>query len=133
MSQYSFETLDMLLTNHHDKTLSFTAGTSVVTLNFRKRKHFNTEFKKMVRHVASARGPKFCKDFFSQQTCHGMPVFVSGLSHRCHEIGSFYSVLMLMVLPWLKTGGKSLIKEELLAGLQVAHNDLSCRNFGESI
>jgi hypothetical protein len=37
-----------------------------------------------------------------------------------------------MVLPWLKTGGKALLREGLGTGLQVANDALAGRNAGDS-
>lgn len=37
-----------------------------------------------------------------------------------------------MVIPWLKTGGKALLREGVGTGLQVAQDTLAGRNVGES-
>lgn len=46
-------------------------------------------------------------------------------------IGTFLAGLSRMVLPWLKTGGKTLLKEGLGTDLQIAQDALSGRNFDE--
>jgi hypothetical protein len=43
LSRLSFDTVEMLLTNGMGKPIPFTSGTSVVTLHFRTRKHFDLE------------------------------------------------------------------------------------------
>jgi hypothetical protein len=59
-------------------------------------------------------------------------VFVGGRSQRGHGIGSFFSGFGRMILPWLKTGGKALLREGVGTGLQVAQDALGGRNVGES-
>lgn len=51
------------------------------------------------------------KIFLCQQAGHGIPVFISGPSQRGRSIGSFFSGLGRMVLPWIRTGGKDLLPE----------------------
>jgi hypothetical protein len=43
LSRFSFDTVEILLTNGMGQTLPFTSGTSVVTLHFRTRKHFDLD------------------------------------------------------------------------------------------
>ena len=86
----------------------------------------------MVRHVPLQRSPKVYEDFFCSQAGHGLPVFIGGRSQRGHGIGSFFSGLGRMVLPWIKTGGKALLREGVGTGLQVAQDALAGRNVGES-
>jgi hypothetical protein len=72
------------------------------------------------------------EDFYCNQAGHGLPVFIGGRSQRGHGIGSFFSGLGRMVLPWLKTGGKALLREGVGTGLQVANDALAGRNAGDS-
>lgn len=87
----------------------------------------------MVRHTPLQRNPKDYEDYFCHQAGYGIPVFVGGRSQKGHGLGSFFGGLGRMVLPWLKTGGKALLKEGLGTGLQIAQDALSGRNFGESM
>lgn len=87
----------------------------------------------MVRHSPLHRNPKVYEDFYCSQGGHGLPVFVGGRNQRGYGIGSFFSGLGRMVLPWLKTGGKALLREGVSTGLHVANDALSGRNLGESI
>ena len=43
LSRFSFDTVEILLTNDLGETLPFISGTSVLTLHFRTRKHFELE------------------------------------------------------------------------------------------
>jgi hypothetical protein len=43
LSRFSFDTVEILLTNGMGQTIPFTRGTSVVTLHFRTRKHFDLD------------------------------------------------------------------------------------------
>lgn len=86
----------------------------------------------MVKYVALRRDPKVYEDFYCHQAGHGMPVFVGGRSQRGRGIGSFFSGLGRTILPWLKTGGKALLREGVGTGLRVAQDALAGRNVGES-
>ena len=85
-----------------------------------------------MRHTVLHRNPKLYEDFYCNQGGHGLPVFIGGRNQGGYGIGSFFNGLGRMVLPWLKTGGKALLKEGLNTGLQVANDALSGRNVGES-
>lgn len=87
----------------------------------------------MFRHTPFQRSPKVYEDYFCKQTGHGIPVIVGGHSQRGHGISSFFVGLGRIVLPWLKTGGKDLLKEGLGTCLQIAHDALSGQNVGESM
>ena len=86
----------------------------------------------MVKHTLLRRNPKLYEDFYCNQYGHGLPVFIGGRNQRGHGIGSFFSGLGRMVLPWLKTGGKALLREGVSTGLHVANDALAGRNIGES-
>ena len=86
----------------------------------------------MVKHTLLRRNPKLYEDFYCNQHGHGLPVFIGGRNQRGHGIGSFFSGLGRMVLPWLKTGGKALLREGVSTGLHVANDALAGRNIGES-
>lgn len=62
-----------------------------------------------------------------------MPEFIGGQSQFGIGIGSFSSGFGRIVLPWLKTGGKALMREGLGTGLQIAQDALAGRNFGQSM
>lgn len=86
----------------------------------------------MVRHTQLHRRPKVYEEFYCNQTGHGFPVFMGGRSQRGRGIGSFFSGLGRTILPWLKTGGKALLREGIGTGLQVAQDALAGRHVGES-
>lgn len=86
----------------------------------------------MVRHVPLRRNAKIYEDFYCNQAGHGLPVFVGGRSQRGRGLGSFFSGLGRTILPWLKTGGKALLREGIGTGLQVAQDALAGKNVGES-
>lgn len=87
----------------------------------------------MVRNAPLRRNPKVYEDFYCGQSGQGIPVFVGSRNQRGHGIGSFFSGLGRMVLPWLRTGGKALLREGVSTGLKVANEALSGRNVGESL
>ena len=85
-----------------------------------------------MRHFPIRRNPRVYEDFFCAQAGHGLPVFIGGRSQHGHGLGSFFSGLGRTILPWIKTGGKALLREGLGTGLQVAQDALAGRNIGES-
>ena len=87
----------------------------------------------MVRNIPLHRNQKLYEDYYFSQSGNGIPIFIGGRSQKGHGIGSFFSGLGRMVLPWIKTGGKALLREGLSTGLQVANEALSGRNIGESL
>ena len=86
----------------------------------------------MVKHTPLHRSPKLYEDFYCSQNGHGFPVFVGGRSQRGHGLGSFFGGLGRMILPWIKTGGKALLREGVGTGLQVAQDALAGRNVAAS-
>lgn len=86
----------------------------------------------MVRHIPLRRSQKAYDAFFCQQAGHGLPVFMGSRSQRGRGLGSFLSGIGRMILPIFKTGGKALLREGALTGLQVARDALDGRNVGES-
>lgn len=86
----------------------------------------------MVRHIPLKRSQKAYDAYFCQQAGHGLPVFIGSRSQRGHGLGSFLSGIGRMILPIFKTGGKALLREGALTGLQVARDALDGRNVGES-
>lgn len=86
----------------------------------------------MGRHVQLKRSPKAYENFFCQQAGHGLPVFIGARSQRGRGLGSFLSGIGRMILPIFKTGGKALLREGALTGLQVARDALDGRNVKDS-
>jgi hypothetical protein len=70
----------------------------------------------MVRHTLLHRTPKLYDEYYCSQGGEGIPVFVGERSQRGHGIGSFFSGFGRMILPWLKTGGKALLREGVGTG-----------------
>ena len=87
----------------------------------------------MVRHATIHRNPKLYEEFFCNQAGNGLPIFVGGRHKKGHGLGSFFSGLGRMVLPWLKTGGKALLREGVTSGLQVAQDALGGVNIRDSM
>jgi hypothetical protein len=86
----------------------------------------------MVRHVPLHRNPKLYEEHYCNQSGHGLPIFIGGRSQRGRGLGSFFSGIGRMVMPWLKTGGKALLREGMGTGIQVARDALAGRDAGES-
>ena len=86
----------------------------------------------MVKHSPLRRNPRVYEEYFCDQVGHGLPVFIGGHSQYGQGLGSFFSGLGRTILPWLKTGGKALLREGLGTGLQVAQDALAGRNIGDS-
>lgn len=86
----------------------------------------------MVRHIPLRRNLKAYEAFFGQQAGHGLPVFIGSRSQRGRGLGSFLSGIGRMILPIFKTGGKALLREGALTGLQVAKDALDGRNVSDS-
>lgn len=80
---------------------------------------------------------KICEEYFCNQAGHGISHFIDGCCQRGHGIGSIFSGLGHMALPWLKTWGKALLKEGMDNGLKKkkkkAQDFVSGKNFGESM
>lgn len=86
----------------------------------------------MVRHIPLKRSQKAYDAYFCQQAGHGLPVFIGSRSQRGRGLGSFLSSIGRMILPFVKTGGKALLREGALTGLQVAQDALEGRNVKEA-
>lgn len=127
--------MEIQLTTEKGEEITFTVGTSVVTLHFRQRKRFDfiKKKKKNGEIHANTPQPKLYEDFFCQQAGRALPMFIGERSQKRHGIGSFFIGLGQMVFPRLKTGGKVLLRESVGTCLQVAQEALSGRNFGESM
>ena len=72
------------------------------------------------------------EDYYLQQARGGgLPVFIGG-SQRGHGLGGILSGLARMVVPVLKRGGKSLIKETFRTGVDILGDVVSGSNIKTS-
>ena len=72
------------------------------------------------------------EDYYLQQARGGgLPVFIGG-SQRGHGIGGILSGLARMVVPVLKRGGKSILKETFRTGVDLLGDVVSGNNFKTS-
>ena len=59
------------------------------------------------------------EDYYLRQAGHGMPVFVGGRYQRGRGLGNLLGGLARMVVPILKRGGKTLLKEGARTGMDI--------------
>lgn len=64
------------------------------------------------------------EQYYCQQAGHGLPTFVGVPNYRGKGIGSLLAGLGRMVMPLLKSGGKTLLKEGLRSGADIARDVL---------
>lgn len=57
------------------------------------------------------------EEYYKRQAGNGLPVFIGGKSQRGNGLGGLLSGLARMVVPVLKRGGKSILKETLRTGV----------------
>ena len=69
--------------------------------------------------------------YLTQARGGGLPVFIGG-PQRGHGIGGILSGLARMVVPILKKGGKSIMKETLRSGVDILGDVVSGSNFKTS-
>lgn len=68
------------------------------------------------------------EDYYCSQVGHGLPVFVGGQTMRGRGLGNLLGGLARSVVPLLKKGGKTLLREGAKTGLQLAQDVLSGQN-----
>ena len=83
------------------------------------------------------KGEQFCCDasrdlyeqYYAQQSGSGMPVYYGAHSQRGHGLGSFLSGLFRRAVPFLTRGAKSLGKQALRTGLNIANDVVEGSSF----
>ncbi|KMQ82657.1 hypothetical protein RF55_22253 [Lasius niger] len=73
------------------------------------------------------------EDYYAGQTGHGMPFYQGTTIQRGYGIGGFFAKLFRSAMPFLVSGAKTVGKEALRAGTQVASDVLSGQNFKTSL
>ncbi len=59
-------------------------------------------------------------EYYSRQAKgYGMPIYIGGRSSQGHGLGNFLSGIARAVVPILKRGGKSLLKESIRTGASI--------------
>ena len=71
-------------------------------------------------------------DYYLRQAGHGMPIFVGGRYQRGRGLGNILGGLARMVVPVLKRGGKTLLKEGLRTGIDILGDVTSGRSIKSS-
>lgn len=71
-------------------------------------------------------------EYYLQQAGHGMPVFIGGRYQRGRGIGNILGGLARMVVPILKRGGRTLLKEGLRTGMDIIGDVAAGRNIKAS-
>ena len=59
------------------------------------------------------------EDYYTRQAGHGLPVFMGNRYQRGHGLGNILGGLARMVVPVLKRGGQTLLKEGLRTGADI--------------
>ena len=68
----------------------------------------------------------------ARQSGNGLPVFIGGKSQRGNGLGGVLSGLARMIVPVLKRGGKSILKETLRTGVDILGDVAEGRNLKTS-
>ena len=71
-------------------------------------------------------------DYYLRQAGDGMPVFIGGLHQRGRGLGNILGGLARMVVPILKRGGKTLLKEGVRTGMNILSDVASGTNIKAS-
>lgn len=75
---------------------------------------------------------KLYEDYYSKQAGSGLPVYSGARVQRGYGLGSILGSLARSVMPLLKTGAKTLGKQALTSGMQIAGDMLGGQNFKQS-
>ena len=86
------------------------------------------------------RGEKFCceasrglyEDYYTRQSGNGMPIYYGARNQRGHGLGSFLSGLFRRAMPFLTRGAKSLGKQALRTGLNIANDVVEGSSFRDA-
>ena len=87
----------------------------------------------MTRGVLYKANPRVYEDYFCSQAGDGLPVFIGSRNYRGKGLGSLLGGIGRSLVPLLKKGGKTLLKESAKTGLKVAQDLLQGQSFKKSI
>jgi hypothetical protein len=71
-------------------------------------------------------------DYYIHQAGKGYPVFAGRIYQRGHGLGSIFGGLFKAAIPLLKTGAKTLGREALKTGLNIAGDVVQGRNIKQA-
>ena len=71
-------------------------------------------------------------DYYLRQAGHGYPVYAGQRFQRGHGLGSIFGGLFKAAMPLLKKGAKTLGKEALKTGLNIAGDMVEGKNFKQA-
>lgn len=74
----------------------------------------------MRRREAHSTNPKLYDDYYLGQVGHGLPVFTGTRMQRGHGLGNVLSGLVRAAMPLVKRGVKTLGRQGLKTGMQIA-------------
>eukprot|EP00745_Piridium_sociabile_P016478 TRINITY_DN24483_c1_g2_i1.p6 TRINITY_DN24483_c1_g2~~TRINITY_DN24483_c1_g2_i1.p6 ORF type:complete len:147 (+),score=11.99 TRINITY_DN24483_c1_g2_i1:1820-2260(+) len=77
--------------------------------------------------------PKAYEHYYCNQAGHGLPVFVGGKTYRGRGFGNLLGSIGRSLIPLLKSGAKTVLKEGAQTGMQIARDVLSGENFRSSM
>ena len=72
------------------------------------------------------------ESYYVHQTGHGLPIFRGTVAQQGHGIGNILGSLFRSAVPLLKQGAKTLGKEALRTGVEIAGDVLDGRNIKEA-
>ena len=125
LSRLPFNTTEILLTTDKGQPISFSSGSTIVTLHFRRKRPDHYYNYKMIHHTPYAATSKI---YYCSQAGHGLLVFIGGRNIRGRGLGSLLGGIGRSLIPLLKSGGKALLKEGARTRMQVAQDVLSGQN-----
>lgn len=85
-----------------------------------------------MRHSQFQSDPRDYENHYLQQTGRGLPVFQGARVQKGHGLGNVLGSLFRSAMPLLKKGVKSLGKEALRTGVEIAGDVLDGRSIRES-
>lgn len=85
-----------------------------------------------MRHTRYQSDPRDYEHHYIQQIGHGLPVFRGSRAQKGHGLGNVLGGLFRSAMPLLKKGVKSLGKEALRTGVEIAGDVLDGRSIRDS-
>ena len=76
---------------------------------------------------------KVYEDYYCNQVGHGLPVYVGGRNYRGGGLGNILGGIGRAIIPLLKSGGRTLLKEGAKTALHVGQDLLSGENIASSV
>jgi hypothetical protein len=75
---------------------------------------------------------KYFQDYYLRKAGHGYPVITGGRFQRGHGMGSIFGGLFKAAMPLLKSGAKTLGRETLKTGLNIAGDVVQGKNLKQA-